>query len=165
MQDSRYGTTLDPEFIALVSSEAKGELDEIEAKELRDQEYWDDWGEALTALKRDIENQLTLRKAGLGELQQVCLAAGPSRKQEFFTRKTEHDRWRAGAVRFKSSVEARIAELKKLRRQTKADQDLGGALELLHDAATIIDTTSENGSKWYADYKYYCNEQQTKHGG
>lgn len=154
MKDTRYNTTLDSDFIKVVSDDSKGLADEDEQVMLRHLEVWDDWGEALAALKRDTEAQLAKRKAEMLETHQECLENGPSGKQEYFAEKTKYERWRAGAVRFKLSVEARIAELKKLRKQAPpeyGESEITALLNLLRWASNLIGTTGEE-CDWHAAY-------------
>lgn len=165
MKDTRYHTTLDLDFIKVVSDDVKGQADADEQAMLRHPDVWDDWGEALAALKRDTEAQLAKRKAEILGIHQSCLADGPSGKHEYFAEKTNYEKWRAGAIRFKLFVEARIAELKKLKKAQPVEASATNTevAYLLRWASNLIERDGE-GAEWHNAFKEFDIVKDAKDG-
>lgn len=153
MKDTKYHT-VDSDFIKVVSDDAKNLADEDERAMLRHLEVWDDWGEALSVLRRNIEVQLAERKVVILGIQQRCLEGGSSMVREYATKRTEYVRWHADTVYFKLSVEDRIVELKRLRKKAQPEYGESGVTSLpnlLRWASNLIDTAGE-GRDWHTAY-------------
>lgn len=89
---------------------------------LRQPETKQRWHDALVALNKELEAQFSERRAAAELKQQQCLKRGPEGKGEWFAFRAQHQSWRAGATRFKSKVEERLSECKRLMRQARSDR-------------------------------------------
>lgn len=66
----------------------------------------------LAELKRDVEAQFALKEADLAENRARCFRMGPDGREVFASYEAEHRAWKAGAVRFKVSVENAVGRVK-----------------------------------------------------
>jgi hypothetical protein len=118
------GTREHADFLDLVALDAKlkhGDRISSEEREyLRSEEILPHWHAALRELIADAHAQFADKKAEANAFQQRCHERGYSGKQDWFTFKANHDRWRADASRYLSALNNRVGEAKILVDQYKA---------------------------------------------
>lgn len=104
------------ELIEIIKEDAKGKARPVDSVWLRKPENVLRWRDELVLLKKDVEAQLTERKAKFDDAHNQCrdLEGG---KRIYFNIKVEFDKWKAGAIRFKTSIEARLVEADRLIRE------------------------------------------------
>lgn len=110
------------EFIDVINADIRGTLDTDDAAWLRAPDNVEHWYQALCSMKTDVESQLTQKRAEVMSKQSECLAKGDAGRQEWFDFKAESERWRAGAVRFKTGLEVKLAEARGLRNVRRTDR-------------------------------------------
>lgn len=113
----------DDEFRHLVDEDVRNQLDKARAGLLRnDPRVVDRWLYTLLTMKQSVEGQLAAKAAEANGERASSLATGNKRAWLDFTQK--YERWRAGALRFKSGLEAALLEARRLK-----DAQDGGAGE------------------------------------
>jgi hypothetical protein len=122
-------TLSDEDFEDLVNQDVRGQLDREISLQLREPENVYRWYNSLNSLKKSVEAQFVVKKAELSEQR----LENPT-EDEWLRTVAEHERWKAGAVRFKTGVEKRIAEAKQLRIAISKDEVMGRISSDLHEA-------------------------------
>lgn len=122
-------TLSDDDFEGLVNQDVRGQLDSATSALLREPENVFRWYNSLNSLKKSVEAQFVVKKAELAEFRLVNAT-----EDEWRQAVAEHERWKAGAVRFKTGVEKRIAEAKQLRIAVSRDEVMGRISSDLHEA-------------------------------
>lgn len=105
----------DREFTELVEGWVRG--DRPDADWLVEPDYLADTYDTLCDIKRDVETQLTARKADFFELANETHAAGDTVR--YHQAKAEYEAWKARALGFKRHVETALADVKALRRDAE----------------------------------------------
>ncbi len=140
-----YGSLDHADFRALVAQDARGQATPEAAAFLRSEAGLQRWSDTLRELKKELEAQFGQRAADAQSFQNECFAAGPEGKREWFEYKAQYDQWRAGARRFTNSIEAKLAENKRLMRGSKGvtheqrlTNDRQRYREMLHRVAEFL---------------------------
>lgn len=68
----------------------------------------------LTALYRDVEDQLAERRAEMESYRQECYEQGEPGKEEWYRAEGEHQHWRRRAIGYRRVVNRRLRETKEL---------------------------------------------------
>lgn len=97
-------------FEDLVTKEVRGEINDGERAILNGD--LSEWLIILNSLKRDVELQLTAQKARMNQKNKEKSLT----KDEYNKLKSEEDQWRLKSLRFMISVEKKIMQVKKLRK-------------------------------------------------
>jgi hypothetical protein len=138
-------------FDEAVQTDVQGHASDEQAELLQSQLR--DWLDALVLLKRTVELQFSRRRAELETFRQECLQKGPSGKSAFFTKKAEHDEWRAKAMGYASAVERRLKHVRRLSDEAPETQD--DLTDLCVRAKEIINDLEEQDldvREWMNDY-------------
>ena len=106
-------------FKSIVNNDIRGESDDETARSLRSPLVMERWYNSLVATKRSIETQFATFKIERLQKQASSEKANDARIYDDFME--EKNKWRVGALRFKSSVEEKIAEAKTFIRQERTD--------------------------------------------
>ena len=125
-------------FHDLVAKEAIGKGTAEFAQHVRQPEQLDEWQQAVIELKRDVEQQLTDRKVGMDSRHAECVDMGDVGKRIYFRERAEWQSWRRGSTRFKSALEDRLGEIKRLRRASASDRAV--LIQLLRQARALVPT-------------------------
>lgn len=131
-----------------VATEAQGKADADFCRYVREPKNLDDWHRALVDLRQDIEQQVTERKTALDAEHVRCLALGDSGKAIYFEVRTEFQKWRQVAGRFKQAIDHRHREVKILRRQRSEAQSGDETWALLKLADKLIPREGD-GLDWH----------------
>lgn len=154
----------------LTRADSKGNATPAESELLRRPETVESWYRALTELKREIEFQVTSKKALVEALECEFTSAKEGDAKTFLSEKANFLRWKPGAMRLKMYVERRIDEAKKLRTQYYGEGKLSHtapsrtALNLLSKASELI-PQNEYGQKWLADYQKFLQSGRNDPAG
>lgn len=97
-------------FEELVLKEVRSNVNTVEWDMLRSD--YDEWLIVLNSLKRDVELQLTAQKARISQHSKEKNLS----KEEYNTFKSQEDQWRLKSLRFMISVEKKIMQVKKMRK-------------------------------------------------
>ncbi len=140
-------------FRELVIADAKGQATPTQSQGLRSPDIAILWHDMLIELKRDLETQLSERKARLQDTQNQCHQM-PERegKKIYFDTKVEYDRWRVGVLRVKGGVEKRLMEAQRLGAASRLDSSKNRShlWELLNWACRLIPDEGE-GADWHTE--------------
>lgn len=136
---------------ALAAAYARGEIQGEERERLVGSvESLHTLRDALTTLASDIEAQFLERKADAGEFKNECYVTGD--KAGWFEYKAQYDAWRAGARRFKMSVDAAKREVSTQLTATPHDPGVNRALrQENHLLRTALALTLEPRSSLWLD--------------
>lgn len=102
----------DAEFRALVDSEVRGTSPAKVGETLRDPLLIDRWYHTLLQMKKSVESQLGAKRSDVLKNRRYS-------EQDV----ADFHRWRAGAVRFKSGVEDRLLEIRRIRGIVQPDTE------------------------------------------
>lgn len=94
----------DPQFREVVDAEVRGTAQPKVGETLRDPLLIDRWHHTLLQMKKSVESQLGAKRSDVFK-----------NKHYSAHDLAEFHRWRAGAVRFKSGVEDRLLEIRRIR--------------------------------------------------
>lgn len=108
-------------FEQMIQADTRGEATPEEAALLRHPDNLEAWRSGLVEMIRAIDAQLSHRKAEIQEFQNECHAGGRRMKQTFFDAKGQYMRWRAGAVRAKTSAHTRLREANTLLKAARVE--------------------------------------------
>lgn len=104
------------EFNDYVNADIRGTADEEVSEELRRPENVQRWYTCLLTNRNNVDSQLANGKAERSKMFAECVSKGSAGKQEWLDYLAAHDKWRAGAIRFKNGTEVKLAEAKMLAR-------------------------------------------------
>jgi Trypanosomal VSG domain len=133
-----YQRAEDPEFLELVGRDVRGKSTPEEHAFLRSPEGMQLWRDGLKAIRMDLETQSIHRKADAEAFRTACVKKGPSGKQEWFEYKASWDAWKAGAARFKRSVETNLAEAKRLAQEQQQHSEKERFRQLLVETLNFL---------------------------
>jgi hypothetical protein len=103
----------DRDFTRIVEAWLRGE--DPDSDWLLDPEYLEDTYDTLCEIKRDVDGQLTSKKADFLALTNETYASED--RSRFFAARAEYETWRARAIAFKRHVESALSDVKALRRE------------------------------------------------
>jgi len=164
------------DYESYITKTKERKLTDEDLEKLYAPEHIQGWIDTLIQKKRDVDSQISMRRAQLGSLKQDCLAMGSRSKSKFFKEKSDYDFWRATALRFKSHLEHALSEAKRARtEQTQVEPSHKERLwDLCHRAAAILEDVcqledveldGEEVEDWLVDYRDFCVDVAKKKGG
>ena len=124
-------------FVDVVVRDAKDQATAEEASMLRRPENAERWASELRGLMQDLDAQFANKKAANQEVRNRETNLGVP--QRWYDHLAEYERWRAGATRFKASVQQRLAEAKPLVQGSRDRSDREAPVGLLRECEAFLD--------------------------
>lgn len=119
--DMRLQELSDEEFDEIVNQDVRGILDEETSVQLREPLNLERWHDMLLTLKRRVEVQLAANRGEQAAKQAEYLSLGSQGKVLWLRYKSQNERWRQGAIRFKNGVEDKLSEAKRTRSVSRSE--------------------------------------------
>ncbi len=123
-------------FKSVVNSDIREELDDETSDSLRDAKVVRKWFDTLVATKRSIETQLATFKIEKAQKYTDFLNHKDASYPSWLENK---NKWKLGALRFKASVEEKIAEARLLLRKEVTEADLLRLAIVQHQERVLSD--------------------------
>jgi len=130
-------------FRDIVIRDIRGVASEAEQALLRVPESVARWSDELVAICQDVDAQLSSRRAANEEMYEQCRRAGPGARDTWAAANAEHERWRAGALRFRARVLSRQREAKRAKVGTQRSEQLAATAENQARRRSLMDALDE----------------------
>jgi len=138
------GSTDDADtFRDIVIRDIRGVASEAEQALLRLPENVARWSDELVAICQDVDAQLSSRRAANEETYEQCRRAGPQARDTWAAANAEHERWRAGALRFRARVLSHQREAKRTKVSTQRSEQLAATAENQARRRSLMDAFDE----------------------
>ena len=114
------GTSAD-HFNRLVNDDIREVAPQVVSDALRAPETVERWYLCLLTNKNSVESQLANGTAERAEKKAQCESLGEDGRQMWFDFLAQHEKWRAGAIRFRGGTDVKLQEAKQARRRLLAE--------------------------------------------
>lgn len=155
--------SVDKDFIDLVARDVRGLLREPEKSKLHAEENLDRMYDALNALKKDVEVQLSNQKSRWVKKRHELNLEGDDGTYWIEYKASEAD-WRARAIKFLMAVEDQIAAAKSRRRDRNVIANNSKMDELIDEVYTHMEEIGDNEAS-EADQRVWAKARVLREGG